>query len=172
MKIFENLVLTLISIAVVGVMLIGGVAWYWWHQNSAKLLDGAKAAVSEGYKSGGNLDEGGCVVSALERHKADWNRSMFSGIRNGLWLTGCLNASKPEEKFCVGVPPQSEVFAVGAWSGIACAQHGLSDPYCPTLFQNISKYCSSSQRVEKLKRCATTNHALNTDLSRQARQTG
>ena len=151
MKIFNNLVLTLISIAVVGVIVIGGIAWFWWQQNSAEFISNAKVVAAEGYKYGGNLNEGECVVRALEKHKADWNRSIMSGVRNGLWLTGCLSASKLEEKFCVDVPPESEFVSVGVWTGTVCAQHDFSDSYCPSLIRNISKYCSSTERLNKVK---------------------
>ena len=146
-----KLFLTLVIIAIGGLLLIGGGAWYWWNQHSAELIEAAKATVAEGQQSGRTLEESGCVIQALERHKADWNRTMASAIRNGLWLTGCLDASRPQQRFYDGVPPEDNPVATGVWAGSACVHYGLTDPYCHTLFQNVSKYCASPRRAAKLK---------------------
>ncbi len=146
-----KLFLILAAIAIGGLLLIGGGAWYWWDQHSTELIESAKASVADGQRSGGKLQESDCVVHALERHKSDWNRSMASVIRNGLWLTGCLDTSRPQQRFCEGVPPEDNPLVTGVWAGSACTQHGLSDPYCHTLFQNVSKYCSSPRRAQKIK---------------------
>jgi hypothetical protein len=164
--------LTLAAIAVASLVLIGGGAWYWWDQNSADLLDAGKAAISEGQKSGSDLDEEDCVASALDRHKADGNRSFGSALRNNLWLSGCLNASRPQERFCTSVPVQSEAIAVALWSAQLCAQHDLSDSYCPNLLQGVAKYCSSSQRADKLNRSVPSRRALYRHMSQYAPQSG
>ncbi|MEQ1519473.1 MAG: hypothetical protein ABL931_23610, partial [Usitatibacteraceae bacterium] len=38
------------------------------------------------------------------------------------------------------------------WSAQVCSQYDFSDPYCSQLLQSVSKYCSSSQRNDKLDR--------------------
>ena len=146
-----KLFLILGAIAIGGVLLIGGGAWYWWGQHATEFLEAGKATIAEGEKSGDKLDENGCVVLALERHKSDWNRTIASVIRNGLWLTGCLDTSMPQKTFCEGVPSEDNPLAAGVWAGSICIQHGLSDPYCHTLFQNVSKYCYSPKRAAKIK---------------------
>jgi hypothetical protein len=154
-----KLFLILAGIAVAGVLLIGAGAWYWWDRHSGELIEAAKVAVADGQKSGRRLEEAACVVLALERHKADWNRSMASTVRNGLWLNGCLDTASPQQRFCEGVPPADSPVAIGVWAGSSCVQHGYSDPYCQTLFQNISKYCSSPKRAEKLRNISPDRRA-------------
>ena len=144
--------LLIIIAAVLGVaLLIAGGAWYWWRQNASEFLDAGAAAIAEGQNSGRGADEAGCMAAALERHKADGSKRMGAAVRNNLWLTACLDASKAKEKFCDGVPAHDSLLAVGAWAGASCVQQGFADPYCGNLFAVVTKYCSSPQRVEKLK---------------------
>jgi hypothetical protein len=141
----------LVAIAVAGAALIGGGAWYWWEHHSSGFLASGKAAMMEGEASGRTLDESGCMVQAIERHKADWNLTLASAVRNNLWLSGCLDASRAQEKFCDNVPSYGNVVAAGLWAASACANHGLSDSYCGNLFSSAVKYCSSPRRAEKLR---------------------
>ena len=140
----------LLAVAVGGALLVGGGAWYWWSHYGTEFLDAGKTAMLEGEASGRTLDESGCMVRAIERHKADWNRTMASAVRNNLWLSGCLNTSRVQEKFCDNVPSHDNVVAAGLWAASACANNDLSDSYCGNLLSNAVKYCSSSRRAEKL----------------------
>jgi hypothetical protein len=142
-KLFLILGLTAIG----GVLAIGGGAWYWWRHHSAEFLEAGRAAIEDGRKSGASLEEGGCVIHAVERHKGE--RSMTSAIRNSVWLNGCLDTSKPQQGFCDGVPSQDNPISVGVWAANTCVQYGVADPYCHTLFQEVSKYCSSPARAGK-----------------------
>lgn len=146
-----KLLAILAAIAVGGALLIGGGAWYWWTNHGTEFLDAGKTAIMEGEASGRALDESGCMAQAIERHKADWNRTMASAIRNNLWLNGCLDTSRAQDKFCDGVPANDDVMAAALWAASACANQGMSDSYCGNLVSNAVKYCSSPARAEKLK---------------------
>lgn len=145
-----RLFLILAGIAVGGLLLMGGGAWYWWDRNKDKWIDSAKATVADGQRTGSRVEEAACVALALERHKSDRKLGITTAVEHGLWLTGCLDASKPQRRFCDGVPPQDNPVAIGVWSAAACARHGHTDPYCHTLFQTVSKYCSSASRAGKI----------------------
>jgi len=142
-----KLFLILGLIAIAGLLAITGGAWYWWKHHSVEFLEAGKATLADGRRSGESLEEGGCVIRAVESHKGE--RSIGSAIRNSVWLSACLQTSKPQQGFCDGVPSQDNPLAVGVWAASACAYHVLSDPYCHTLFQEISKYCSSPARAAK-----------------------
>ncbi len=146
-----KVLLIIAAIAVAGLLLLVGGAWYWWDRNGTELLDAGKTAIEDGQKSGANLTETSCMSAAIERHKADTNRSFGSALRNNLWLSGCLNASKPQDQFCVGVPSSDEILASAMWSTQMCAKSGIDDSICPNLMQSVSKYCASPQREQKLR---------------------
>src|SRR5262245_8776987 len=144
-----RLFLILGLIALAGLLAIGGGAWYWWTHHSQEFLESGKATIEDGRKSGGKLLEGGCVALAVDRHKA--GPGMASTIRNSVWLSGCLDTSSPQADFCDGVPSPENPVAVGIWTAGTCLQYGLTDPYCSSLFQNISKYCASPERAGKMR---------------------
>ena len=146
-----KVLLTLAAIIVAGLLLLVGGAWFWWDQNGSDLLDAGKTAMEEGQRSGSELTETSCMSTAIDRHKADTNRSFGSALRNSLWLSGCLNASRPQEQFCVGVPASDEILTMAMWSTQMCAKNGIDDPTCPNLMQSVSNYCASPQREEKLR---------------------
>jgi hypothetical protein len=145
-------VLLILIAAVLGLAgLVAGGAWYWWRQNSADLLESGSAAMTEGNHLGRTTDEAGCVTALVERHKADGSKSLGASVRNNLWVTACLEASKISGKFCDGVPHGDSIIALGTWSAAACVQHGFADPYCGNVFSAVPKYCSSPAREHKLK---------------------
>ena len=152
--------LLIIVAALLGIaLLITGGAWYWWSRNSSDFLDAGTVAITEGDKVGRGLDESGCMAAAFERHKADGSRGISTAVRNSLWLMACLDASKVKDKFCDGIPAQDKLLAVGTWAGMTCVRQGFPDPYCGTLLGVVPKYCSSAQRVEKLKAGGTSRPA-------------
>jgi hypothetical protein len=146
-----RLFLALGAIAFAGLTVLRAGGQHWLEQQGADLIDWGNAAISEGRASGARLDEGGCLNSALERHKADQADSISVRMKNDLWLSGCLQASKPQQQFCASVPPKSERVRAGIWTELACVRHGLWDSSCHSLFREVWKYCSSTERVEKLK---------------------
>jgi hypothetical protein len=145
-----KLLLILLAIAAAGILAIGAGAWYWWSHHSKDFLESGKAVMLEGQAAGRKLDEAACVAFAVDRHRKDGAGSMGASVRNNLWLTGCLEASRPQPKFCEGVPSYDSAVAVGTWAGLSCAQQGLSDPYCGNLYGGVAKYCSSPARARKL----------------------
>ncbi len=138
-------------VALGGAALIGGGGWYWWTHYGTEFLDSGATAMTEGQASGRALDEGGCMTQALERHKADWNRTLASAVRNNIWLSACLDASRAQERFCDDVPSYDNLVAAAVWSASVCANHNLADSYCGNLVSNAVKYCSSPKRAAKLK---------------------
>jgi len=146
-----KLLAILTAIALGGSLLIGGGGWYWWTYHGKEFLDSGATAMVEGEASGRKLDESGCMAQAIERHKADWNRTLASAIRNNVWLAGCLDASQVQDKFCDSVPSSDDLVAAALWAASACANQGLSDSYCGNLVSNAVKYCSSPKRTEKLR---------------------
>jgi hypothetical protein len=144
-----KLFLILGLIAIAGLLAIGGGAWYWWKHHSTDFLEGGKAVMEDGRKSGATLQESGCVTQAVARHKS--GPSIASTVRTSVWLTMCLDTSSPQADFCDGVPVPENPVAVGVWAAGACSQHGLADPYCSSIFQSVSSYCASPARTGKMR---------------------
>lgn len=147
-----KLVLLLCAIAAAGVVLMAAGGWYWWTHHSREFFESSRAVIDEGRAAGRRLDEGACLALAVDRHRKDAAGAMGAAVRNNLWLTGCLEASRPQRKFCEGVPPYDSPVAVGAWAGLACAKQGISDSFCSNLYSNVAKYCSSSRREARMAR--------------------
>jgi len=132
------------------VLIVAGAGYWWWQKNAAGMMEAANAAMLDGRKRGAAMEESGCVTEAVGRHKADTNPSIAGSVKNGLFLRGCLDASKAQAKFCEGVPAKGNAVQIGVWAGQACAGAGLSDTYCPSLMQQVAEYCSSQARTSKL----------------------
>lgn len=145
-----KLVLVLCAIAVAGVLLMVAGGWYWWTQHSRDFFESSRTVMDEGRTAGRRLDEPACLALAIDRHRRQGSNSMTAAVRNNLWLAGCLETSRPQPRFCEGVPSYESPVAVGAWAGLACAQQGISDPYCGNLYSNVAKYCSSSRREDRM----------------------
>jgi hypothetical protein len=146
-----KLLLILGLIAIGGVIAIAGGAWYWWDRHGSEFLESGKATMEDGRRSGERLQESGCMKEAVARHTSDGGPGLASTVRNSVWLGGCLDASSPQADFCSGIPSPDNPVAVGTWTAGVCIQHGFSDPFCSSLFQNVPKYCASPERAEKMK---------------------
>jgi hypothetical protein len=145
-----KVVLWIVGILVGLIVIAGGLGYWWWQKNGAEMMEAANAAMMEGRKRGSALEESACLSEGLARHKADASPSIGGSIKNGLFIRGCLEASKKQPKFCESVPEKGNAVAVGAWAGQACAGAGANDPYCPSLMQQVIEYCGSPQRARKL----------------------
>ena len=148
MKIPLGLTIALGGIVIVAAMGFGG--WWWWNENAEQLTESAKGAYLEGQRAGSALDEPGCLAGAFAKHGDKENQTLLGTIRTSLFLRGCLDTSKPDPKFCAGVPPKDEVLALAAWSAQRCANQDLTDSYCGHLMAQVSEYCSSNTRTAKL----------------------
>jgi uncharacterized membrane protein YhaH (DUF805 family) len=139
-----------LAVAADVVLALAGSGWYWWAHHGEEFLASGRSATEEGRRAGASIDEGDCVVQALHRHTANGDLALGSSVLNALSLTGCLQTSRAQAPFCDGVPARNEAFAGGAWIAAECSQRGLSDNFCPNLFQQVVYYCSSPARAAKL----------------------
>jgi hypothetical protein len=145
-----KVVLWIFGILFVLLLIVAGAGYWWWQKNAAGMIEAGKLAMEDGHKRGMTMEESGCVTEAVSRHKAEASPSIGGSVKNGLFLRGCLDASKPQAKFCEGVPAKSNAVQVGLWAGQICQGAGLNDPYCPSLMQQVAEYCASPKRTSKL----------------------
>jgi hypothetical protein len=130
-------------------LLVAGAGWYWWNVNGKAIVASSLTAFDEGRRRGAAVDEAGCVAEVLERHRSDRDGKMSESIARGVWLNGCLDTSRIAASFCQGVPPADEMIKVTAWITEVCAQPGLSNPGCQSIYQEVAHYCASPRRAAK-----------------------
>jgi uncharacterized membrane protein YhaH (DUF805 family) len=130
-------------------LVLAGAVRYVWAAHGGNILAAGKASMAHGRQAGLSLSESGCLADALRRHRTDNPLSLMSSVSNGLRLSGCLQASHLEARFCEGVPPQEHTFAAAAWGHAACAQQGFPDPFCQNIYQAVVRYCASADRGDK-----------------------
>jgi hypothetical protein len=133
----------LIIIAVLGVVLVVGVVVagvFWWSNNKDTLIARGKAVVAEGEEAGRHTDNQGCVDQSITRYKA--GPGFSGGISTNIFMTSCLQVSRPTPGFCDEVPKETEFVKSGQWQLAQCERVGLSsDQYCRQLFQTVERFC-------------------------------
>lgn len=136
--------LLIISICFV-LLIVGVVAFgaYWLSTHKDELVKTAENARADGAAFGARTDNQGCLTEVLRRHKE--HHGFSDAILNNLFLSGCLQASRPTSGFCDGVPKTSEIKDSVSWRLKKCTDAGLSDSYCSNLFGEVQKYCESDK---------------------------
>jgi len=135
-------------LAGLALLLAGGVR-YVWAVHGDHILAAGKASMDEGRQDGLSLGESGCLADALQRHGSESTVSFTSSVSNGLRLSGCLESSGTEARFCDRVPALGEILTAATWANAACTLQGFSDPSCPNIFQSVVRYCASAGRADK-----------------------
>lgn len=149
-KTAKTLLVVFGSLAVIAMLIFGGI-WYWWSSNSGNILKSGGEAMTAGQKHGQGTDEAGCLAAVILRHKASATKDVSTSMVNNLWLKSCLEAAKPNPAVCQNAPAPSDVMASGKWIGNLCVKTGTADPFCPASLGALTTYCHSAERAEKLK---------------------
>lgn len=137
----------LIAVFVIGfVFLIGaaGAGFYWWNAHKGEYIEAARGAMDEGAKYGSGVDNQACLDEALAQDKK--NQSFTGSIKTGLFLDGCLRASRETPGFCTNVPEETEFMKSATWRVEQCQKAGLSDSYCQQIVGQVQKYCHPPER--------------------------
>ena len=134
-------------IVVVGIVAVALIGWYVKSHGSDWMAQG-KAIRAEGATFGRGTTESQCLTEAMSRYRA--KRGMMSGIRQRIWLQGCLEASSFEPDFCSGVPAEEQFGATVRWRVSRCQDLGLQgDSTCPNILAEMQRYCAGPARRKK-----------------------
>jgi len=134
----------LLVLAIVLVVAVG----FFVKSKSSDLIARGKEMRTEGETFGRGVSESMCVSEAMRRYSAD--RGMISGVKQRLWLAGCLETSTFEPSFCASIPPQSELMRSAEWRVKQCATFGMSgDSTCPNVLAEVPTYCGGAGRQKK-----------------------
>ena len=134
-------------LAVLAIAVIVAVGFF-VKSKSADLIERGQEMRTEGETFGRGTTESMCVSEAMRRYSAD--RGIISGVKQRLWLAGCLETSKFEPSFCASVPPDSEIRRTAEWRVNQCSTFGLSgDSACPNVLAEVQTYCAGADRSKK-----------------------
>jgi hypothetical protein len=133
----------LLIVAIVVVMLVVGVVadgvyLFTWGKDA--LIARSKAINTEGTDFGHQTDNQGCVAESVSRYKKE--PGFTSSISTSIFLTDCLDASRPTRGFCAEVPNQRNYSRSPEWRIEQCRHFDLaSDKYCPEFFGPVQQFC-------------------------------
>ncbi len=134
-------------IVVVGIVAIALVGWY-VKSHSGDWIAQGKAIRAEGAAYGKSVSESQCLGETMSRYRA--NRGMMSGIRQRVWLSGCLEAASLDAEFCSAVPAEQQFGSTVTWRVARCQDFGLQgDSTCPNILAEVQRYCASPARKKK-----------------------
>ena len=136
-------------VAVVVIMLLATVVW--WNLKSDGFKTAVKNAANAGFAMGATKDENACVAASFDRMKDLAKQNATSTMIEGFWVAGCLESSKPNERFCEGVPATTSPVAIGQWAHAYCLQKGNNSPYCGGTLTMVPQHCATPERAQKVK---------------------
>lgn len=137
-------------IIVLGIVAAAVIGWY-LKSHSAQWVAQGRAVRAEGAAFGRNTTESQCLSEAMSRYRA--NRGIVSGIKQRVWLQGCLEASAFEPEFCSAIPAEEQFAATVRWRVARCQDFGLQgDSTCPNIVAEVQRYCVGSERKKKASR--------------------
>jgi hypothetical protein len=134
---------TVMIVALVLVLLVvgaiaGGV--YLFMRSKDALIARSKAITTEGTDFGHQTDNQGCVNESVSRYKKE--PGFTSSISTSIFLTACLDASRPTRNFCAEVPSRLNYSKSPEWRIEQCRHFDLSsDKYCPEFFGPVQQFC-------------------------------
>lgn len=133
-------------VAIVVVLLVAGVVAggvYLFTRGKDALTARSKAITTAGTDFGHQTDNQGCVNESVARYKKD--PGFTSSISTSMFLTACLDASRPTRGFCADVPNQRNYAKSPEWRIEQCRHFDLgSDKYCPEFFGPVQQFCEKT----------------------------
>ena len=124
------------TILIVAAVIVGIVAFYGY--KSYRLY---KDNDDAGRVFGATVDQEGCLTEGLRRGRTI-SRDENGRFANGTFVQGCLEASKPVDNFCEGVPAVYDKAAQTKWVKSECQKAGQSDnPGCTQGYNEKHTYC-------------------------------
>ena len=124
------------------VLFVGGVVavYFLARTYGPGLVEAGKQTYNEGVEYGRRTDNEGCLNEAVARQaRAEGFTDM---VKNNVFMRACLEASRPTDGFCDGVPRQTEFMKSIGWQQQQCQRYGLSpEKQCSQLFSQVQQFC-------------------------------
>jgi hypothetical protein len=131
-----------IAAALLLLMMLGAGACIYYFSQLGKDVQQDKIA---GERLGENSDEDACLKEALARTKG---KNMISGMASGsVFLTSCLEKSKPTPGFCDDVPSSQDKEGSKIWAEAKCRDLGQSNITCGAMLGIVIGHCQNKERT-------------------------
>jgi len=135
-----KVVLAVVGLLVVLVVAAAVVTFVVVRRYGPGLVEAGKQAVEEAHDYGRRTDNESCVNEAAARHSR--TEGIGAMIKNGIFLRGCLEASRPTPGFCDAVPNRFEFVRIAQWQLEECRRYSLPpEKQCGQLFQQVQEFC-------------------------------
>jgi hypothetical protein len=132
------LIVAIVVVLLVAGAIAGGVYLLKWGKDA--LSARSKTITTEAADFGHQTDNQGCVNESMSRYRKE--PGFTSSISTSIFLTACLDASRPTRGFCAEVPNQRNYSRSPEWRIEQCRHFDLaSDKYCPEFFGPVQQFC-------------------------------
>ncbi len=116
-----------------------GLGMYGWNKHKDGFIASAKEMKKAGQEYGRNVDNKACIASVIARHQK--SPSFGNSIKLNVFLSSCLDASKPTPGFCETVPAKTDFLKTAIWRAEQCQALKINDHYCPNYFGEVQEFC-------------------------------
>ena len=137
---------TIAVLFVVGIILVLGIAGYFYHSFS-KANDTARV---QGEEYGRSTDQKGCVDESVRHFGAFKENNIFIRVEQmhiSKFTRGCLKTSKPTEDFCRDAPQPSKYKLPLEWELKKCGDANLDiNGPCHSIFTAVIDKCDTAKK--------------------------
>jgi len=135
----------IIVFSIIGVSILAalGLGYFWWTQNSEKLIKLGKKMEKEGKEWGVKHKVSECVDHSLKK-SISCGEDFSCQIGTHLFFSSCLRHGKMEKEFCKDVPKEdlSNLMETVNWRIKKCEKTNHPDNQsCQRLMKNIQDFC-------------------------------
>jgi hypothetical protein len=131
--------LVLFGCAVLAVVMLVLVGWWWWTQNGESFSKETMGGMQQGIAFGKGADNDACLQEGYARLRRDPDAE---GMGHLMFMTGCLQISRPSRNFCSDAPSRWNQFAASRWTAARCAAEQLETPICTGMLSAVVNFCA------------------------------
>ena len=117
-----------------------GGGYYLLNHYAGPMMEQTKIVVKEGKEFGINTENSACLSEAKTRYTDE--NEMTGGMKEMMFLSSCLRASKVTPGFCDGVPSARDIAKSQPWQKEQCGGTiGPRDVKCSLLMAALQEHC-------------------------------
>ena len=142
-----KVLLLLLVAAVLGLgLLVGGCIW-WVSANKGRLVEGGRAAQTEGKAFGATHAQGQCIEDGLTRLKSCGPVDFVCEALTKLRVDSCMAVAE-DDGACAKVPGRGDILKEALWGNEECTRRGYAGSQsCGRLLQGVAETCAKRERL-------------------------